>query len=253
MGGSLYCHRNTAGFLVLLTDGSDTQGSSTLEEALSARGDKNIYTIGLGNEIDPAVLRQLGNAGFFPLTNVSELAEQFIEIQTEIALLADSFYWLNYLSPKRGNKDHTLELSVKDNQINSTIQGNFNSNNFYSVRQNLVVNPSCALPEGIKELSIPRGDKVRLQAVTYLGSELPQYIWESSHSHIVAIEPDPNNASVAWARALGDAGQTATLTVFDRANGMDRQVRGGINSSLHTARGSIYGDGVHTTGDVYDG
>ena len=86
-------------------------------------GDKNIYTVGLGNEIDPVVLRQLGNAGYFSLTNVSELTDQFIEIQTEIALLADSFYWLNYLSPRRGNNDHTLELIVKGNQINSTILG----------------------------------------------------------------------------------------------------------------------------------
>ena len=83
------------------------------------------------------------------------------------------------------------------------------------------------------------GDTVRLRAVTYFGSELPQYIWQLSHSHIVAIEPDPNNASVAWARALGEEGQTATLTVFDRANGMDRQVNVVLLYSDFTLPGGV--------------
>ena len=211
------------GFLVILTDGSDTQGSHTLSEALRARGNKYIYTIGLGNEINPDVLRQLGNAGFFQIADVSELADQFIEIQTEIALLADSFYQLNYLSPKRGDRNHTLALSVKRNQLNSTIQGRFNSRGFYSVREGVFVNPSPSNSEGIEGLKIAKGDKVRLRAVTYLGTKSPHYIWESSDSEIVAIEPDPVDASVAWAIAVGDSGQVI-LRVFDKANGLERQV-----------------------------
>ena len=213
------------GFLIILTDGSDTQGSHTLSEALRARGNKYIYTIGLGNEIDPDVLRQLGNAGFFQIADVSELADQFIEIQTEIALLADSFYQLKYLSPTRGDRYHTLALGVKGNQLNSTIQGRFNSRDFYSVREGVFVNPSPSNSEGIEGLEIAKGDKVRLRAVTYLGTKSPHYIWESSDSEIVAIEPDPVDASVAWAIAVGDSGQTATLRVFDRANELDRQVQ----------------------------
>ena len=239
------------GFMIILTDGSDTQGSHTLYEALSARGDKNIYTIGLGNEIDPEVLQELGNAGFFHITDVSklsdQLAAQFIEIQSRIASFADSFYWLKYLSPKRGDRDHELELSVKENQLNSTIEGRFNSRGFYSVREGVFVNSSSSNSEGIEELRMARGDRVRLQAVTYPGFEIPQYSWELSNSDIVVIEPDPVDASVAWAIALGDGEivvedskiadppegwtivtrdsfQTATLRVFDRTNGLDRKV-----------------------------
>ena len=129
--------------MIILTDGSDTQGSHTLSEALSARGDKNIYTIGLGNEIDPEVLQEIGNAGFFHITDVSKLSAQltaqFVEIQSRIASFADSFYWLKYLSPKRGDRAHELELSVKENQLNSTIEGAFNSRDFCSVRQGVYV------------------------------------------------------------------------------------------------------------------
>ena len=228
------------GFMIILTDGSDTQGSRTEDEALRARGNKNIYTIGLGNEIDPESLRKLGNAGFSHLNDVNELAAQFIEIQAAIALLADSFYQLNYLSPKRGNRRHTLELSVKGNQLNSTIRGEFDSRNFYSVRKGVFVNASPSNTEGIEELMIAWGDTVRLQAVTYLGDASPQYSWESSNSNIVAIDTDPVDASMAWAIAAADkignpppkgwvivvkdSSQAVTLTVFDQANGLDRQV-----------------------------
>ena len=212
------------GSLIILTDGSDTQGLYTLSEALRARGDRNIYTIGLGEEIDPDVLRELGNAGFFQLTDVSELAAQFIQIQTEIILLADSFYWLNYLSPKRGNRNHTLALSVKGNQLSSAIRGRFNSRDFHSVRHEVFVNRSASNPDGVRKLTMAAGDSVRLQATTYPELNPPQYSWESSDSDILAIVPDPVDASVAWAiAAVWNNGQL-TLRVFDEANGLERQV-----------------------------
>ena len=214
------------GFLILLTDGSDTQGSRTLQEALRARGEKKIYTIGLGNEIDLDVLRQIGNAGSFSLSTVSELTDQFLDIQAEMALFADSFYQLNYMSPKRGDRNHTLALTVKGNRTNSTLRGNFNSRCFFSTRAKVVVNSSpCSRPEGIEELRIAEGDTVRLEAVTYLGDRVSQYSWTSSHSHIVSVVPDRVDASMALATAVGDSGQTATVTVYDRANGLDRRVK----------------------------
>ncbi|MDE2886900.1 MAG: SUMF1/EgtB/PvdO family nonheme iron enzyme [Gemmatimonadota bacterium] len=217
------------GFLVILTDGSDTQGSYTLSEALEARGSKNIYTIGLGNEIDPEVLKELGNAGFFQISDVTELADQlaekFVEIQKRIVSFADSFYWLRYLSPKRGDREHRLELRVKGNEHNFMLYGDFNSRAFYSVRQGLYVNASPSDLYGIEELNISESDTVRLRAVTYLGSKPPQYSWESSHNEIVAIEPDLAYSTVAWGIGVGVEGQTAIIRVFDRANGLDRQVK----------------------------
>ncbi len=217
------------GFLVILTDGSDTQGSYTLSEALTARENKNVYTIGLGNEIDPEVLKELGNAGFFQISDVSKLADQladrFIEIQKRIVSFADSFYWLRYLSPKRGDGEHSLALSVKGNEVNYTIEGSFNSRDFYSVRPEVFVKPLPTNPDGIQKLWIGEGDTVRLQAVTFPEFKSPQYRWESSDGDIIAIEPDPVDASVAGAIAVGDSGQITTLTVFDRPNGLDRQVQ----------------------------
>ena len=219
------------GFMILLTDGSDTQGSSTLSRALSARGDKQVYTIGLGNEIEPDVLRRLGNAGFFHIADVGdlagqladELADQFAAIQTELDLLANSFYWLSYLSPKRGDKRHTLELSLKGNRRNSTVRGNFNSEDFVSVRPGLTVNASQSRPEGIEELRLGSGQTRRLEVVTFFGTERPRYRWESSDEGLVRVEVDTLDVTMARVMAVGDSG-AVTLRVYDEANGFDREV-----------------------------
>lgn len=98
------------GFLVLLTDGRDTQGRWTLQQALDARKDKRVFAVGLGKEIDPVVLGKVANQGFTHLDNYSELPARFDQIQEEILDWANSFYWIVYQSPKRGNKEHLLKL-----------------------------------------------------------------------------------------------------------------------------------------------
>jgi hypothetical protein len=122
------------GALILLTDGSDTQGSHSLGEVISARGGKLVYCVGLGNEIDTVALTQIGTNGYIKVSDVSLLKAQFIAIQAQIDRFANSFYWLNYMSPKRGDVWHSLQLSIKDNPYNSAISTSFSSAGFYSVK-----------------------------------------------------------------------------------------------------------------------
>ena len=226
------------GFLIILTDGKDERGFETERQAISARRNKNIYTIGLGAEIEPGVLNRLGNAGSFTLSDVNDLGDQFIEIQNEMALFADSFYRLNYRSPKRGDRVRTLELSVKNNQNYSTVRGEFNSKCFFSTRNPIVVvNPSCSNNRGIEELQIPEGNAVQLQAATYLGTQSPQYSWTSSDNHIVVVIQDADDPAMALATAVGDSGQTATVTVFDRANGLNKQVKVEVGGQVEQTSG----------------
>jgi hypothetical protein len=138
----------TQGFMILITDGSDTQASSTLSEALSEVGNKRVYTIGLGSEQDKDALQQLGTAGYYELSNYGELTTKFTEIQNSIVDYANSFYWLYYMSPKRGPNIHTLQLYVKDNantSSNSYIEGEFSSYDFYSDDSQTPDNPSAPI------------------------------------------------------------------------------------------------------------
>ncbi len=122
------------GALILFTDGSDTQGSHSLGEVMAAKGEKLVYCIGLGNEIDTTVLNQIATNGYIKVNDVSTLKSQFLAIQGQIDKFANSFYWLNYMSPKRGDFLHSLQLTIKSNPYNSAISNTFSSNGFYSVK-----------------------------------------------------------------------------------------------------------------------
>ena len=179
--------------MIILTDGSDTQGSSyPIMRHFQGAGRIRISTrLDWETRLTRMSCRQLGNAGFFHITDVSKLSAQltaqFIEIQSRIASFADSFYWLKYLSPKRGDRYHELELSVKE-ESDSILRFKGNSTVGVSVLCARVYMstirrvPIPILRESRGTAGSHRGDTVRLQAVTYLRAETPQYIWESSNS-----------------------------------------------------------------------
>jgi hypothetical protein len=98
------------GFLVLLTDGADTQSRYTLGQALSFRGKKKVLAVGLGNELDTNALSQIANQGFAHLDRYRDLPTKFKEIQTFMVDWANSFYKIRYVSPKRGDHEHMLKL-----------------------------------------------------------------------------------------------------------------------------------------------
>lgn len=123
------------GVMILFTDGSDTQGSTSVGDALTAVSGKRVFTVGLGSDIDSVILENLGTAGYYEISTVSDLTSKFQEVQAEILDYINSFYLLTYNSPKRGNYDHLLRLSIIDNLntgAGSYIQGYYNSYGFYS-------------------------------------------------------------------------------------------------------------------------
>jgi hypothetical protein len=108
----------SAGSLVIFTDGRDQAARRTLDEALDAVRDADddaisIYTIGLGDETDEAVLAQLGADGFFKSDNLDGLVNNFQAVAQTITADVDSHYILEYCSPKRqGAHDLTVEVEV---------------------------------------------------------------------------------------------------------------------------------------------
>jgi len=125
------------GAMIIFTDGEDTQGSTSLVEAINAVNNKIVFSIGLGDEIEPEILAKVGTAGYYNIDDLSLLAKQFQTIQTKITNYANSFYLLGYNSPKRGNADHYLTIEIKNNSHtgdNSSILGTFNSDGFSSAK-----------------------------------------------------------------------------------------------------------------------
>ncbi|HLP51274.1 MAG TPA: VWA domain-containing protein [Chitinophagales bacterium] len=209
------------GFLVVLSDGSDTQGSRTLAEAKSSTDGKKVYTIGLGSEIDQAALKSLGNSGFFQITDVNELTAKFDEIQDDIKKFANSFYWLNYLSPKRGNNEHQLTLKLNKNcPAGNYINGTFNSASFFSATQGVYVNG------GRTSFELVAGGSLSLSAQTVLGSNNSNYTWVSSNPSITSMTISGAGNSSALINGAGNTvGQSFSITVTDVANSLSTVIQ----------------------------
>lgn len=102
--------------VVIFTDGTDQANRNTKGQALGAVSnadrDISVYTIGLGGEIDEQTLREIGKTSFVSAANIGELLDSFQEIGDLINGRANSYYLLEYCSPKRsGNNQLTIEVA----------------------------------------------------------------------------------------------------------------------------------------------
>jgi hypothetical protein len=122
------------GCLVIISDGNDTQGSSSLANAMNAVHNKLVFTIGLGSELQPEILNKLGTGGSFRIGQENEITKQFVILEQSLIKTANSFYDLTYKSPKRGSGNHSLQIRIVGNQFTgnrSTIITTFSSSEFY--------------------------------------------------------------------------------------------------------------------------
>ena len=216
------------GHLIIITDGSDTQGSSTLEQALEARGNKWLYTMGIGSNIDTEALNSLGNGGFYQLGEACQAENAFNEILQISSDYLSTLYWLNYITPKRGNVDHTIEVSLLDNPntgASGIISGNFNSSGFYGTIPGVYVNidPENGLPYGIEEYTISDSVEHVLTAVTYEPEFEPFYSWVLENPDKIEIILMNNNAHSIVIRRGTELG-TTELMVTDTANDHTRML-----------------------------
>lgn len=107
-----------AGALVLFTDGTDQAAIEPEEAAFNAVDERAediaVMTIGLGAEVNSEVLQRLGPNGFRAASEQGDLITSFGEIAQFVSDEADSFYKLDYCSPKRTGPqlEHTLTIEV---------------------------------------------------------------------------------------------------------------------------------------------
>ncbi|MDM8522569.1 VWA domain-containing protein [Desulfococcaceae bacterium HSG8] len=107
------------GSLVIFTDGKDQASRKTKGDALDAvdsaaddpDADISVYSIGLGDEIDEDTLKAFGRDGFVYADDVQELVTKFEEIGDKIRKDVNSYYLMEYCSPKRQG-EHYLQISV---------------------------------------------------------------------------------------------------------------------------------------------
>ena len=214
------------GFLIVLTDGSDTSAVASLAEVIAKRDadQKAIYTVGLGAEIDPVTLEDMAiTDGFIPVQNVNDLAQAFTTLQRRIQDEANSYYWLNYASPKRGNFNRTLTVSLKDN-TNSGSEGkitySFNSDGFTDVGSEVMIDRNVYATSGVSSLTLKNNVSITAKAYTILppiGD--PAYTWTVANPSLVTLTPLDSNGDRVTITPKGLNGST-TLTLTDTVNGL---------------------------------
>ena len=128
------------GSLVTFTDGRDTAGRTTLARAISAVDGAtaeqvnglatfNGFTIGLGGEVNAAALMELGPALYAQAGDTAALNAEFARIAGRVRAEANSFYVLEYCSPKRAGT-HTLGIRVEARGSAGFLEERFDASRF---------------------------------------------------------------------------------------------------------------------------
>lgn len=124
---------STAGSLVIFTDGTDQAGRVSTNDARDAvnsiGSEYSVFTIGLGGEIDQGTLERFGKDGFELAENSFDLNSSFLTIAERLESEANSFYVLEYCSPKRSGK-HKLELRANFENRFGSFTTEFNAEDF---------------------------------------------------------------------------------------------------------------------------
>lgn len=126
-----------AGSIVLFTDGTDQANRVDRSTAQAAVDDVNpnisVFTIGLQGETDDTVLRDLGVDGFEEAGNLTTLVSSFEEVAQLISDEANSFYILDYCSPKRNGSDNELTIRVNHEGGTGALAMNFSAIGFSGI------------------------------------------------------------------------------------------------------------------------
>ena len=123
----------SAGSVVLFTDGTDQANRETRSDALravhNAMGQISVYTIGLGGEIDEPTLTEIGVNGFVSAPNIDQLLPKFQELADLVRAQANSYYLLEYCSPKRDG-ENDLTIKATSGVYVGILSTNFSAENF---------------------------------------------------------------------------------------------------------------------------
>ena len=105
-----------SGMVVVLTDGNDTAGIATLDDARRAQDGRRTLFIRVGQELDQEVASILGNVGVIEAQGgFDDLNKAVSDAIERTQKLNDAVYIAEYCSPKRAGS-HQLLFTVKGNE-----------------------------------------------------------------------------------------------------------------------------------------
>lgn len=233
------------GSLVVLSDGVDEASTPgvTLDSIVQTlqTSHQMVFTIGFGSEIKADVLTRIGTVGYQEVKTITapetedieaiEAAEQkeledllsaFVAAQNTIIDETNSFYWLTYSSPKRGNDDRWAIISIPDNGFQDIYDGAilvapFNSNGFDDGTRGTRINRTVDNPDGeFSMIVIPNTGTSVLTAQTFHALVDSSFEWTLEDESVAAIVATTESGSRIEIAPGGCF--VTTLTVTDVGN-----------------------------------
>lgn len=180
------------GNMVVFTTGDDTENEKNKDEVVFTTQFTNVYTIGLGSDVDEDFLMRAGNRGYVIVTDENELVEAFNQTQASIAKFADSYYWISYQSAVRGEGAQEVEMSISANAYDgpgSTMKYTFDASQFVDVQTGITINWSSTRPEGLDSLIVGLNVPRTMRAMSQGGNATPVIEWSSTNQGIMTVEP----------------------------------------------------------------
>jgi uncharacterized protein YegL len=116
----------TAGLAVVITDGKDNAGLSTISSALAARKNRRVVAVAINDKnnpmsVDTDALKQLATTGtYVDVKGYDTLGQEVSLITDAISTLGRSIYTANYCTPKLGGSSHDLLFTLKGNESTTT-------------------------------------------------------------------------------------------------------------------------------------
>lgn len=101
-----------AGSVVVFTDGTDRASRASADDAVArVKGSSHdVYSIGLGGEVDRSFLNKIGKSGTVYAGDAGEVSAAFAEVAASVSEESKSFYALVYCSPSRAGRH---EVTIK--------------------------------------------------------------------------------------------------------------------------------------------
>jgi hypothetical protein len=206
--------------IVVFSSGNDTGNDpGKRAETIYTSGFGNVYTIGLGNDLDNEFFAETGNSGFLTVADADGLTEAFTKTESSIIGLADSYYRLVYTSSLRGNAEQSIRVSVTGNLYDgrgSEIDATFNSNDLVTVPKGLYVNWTPNMPRGEDTLIVGAAVSRKAVALSLGGEKYPVYRWSSPDPQILKVEPAGEGLGEALLTTVTEG--LTSLVVEDIAN-----------------------------------
>lgn len=225
------------GGMLLITDGEDTKGVNTKEEVLQERGNKQIFSIKVGES--SSTVSEFGNSASYTFNSFGSFLNGVEVIIDRLREDAKNMIWFSYASPKRGNQIRTFELELIGLWQNSQntrdygfykniLQLDYNSSDFSDVLPGLYINRSVYNTQGWSFVDITQGDTIEVKASTLLPIFEPKYEFDLKLSAQQNIELYLNeqDSSIAFIYLPDgvNVNLSDTLIIRDVGNNYERRI-----------------------------